>query len=146
MSEYDDDFPTCVETYATLRVFSDSVAASKVDDLLGLTPTRSFERNDRHGIGNVRTHSGWMLSSRGEIASKDSRRHIDWLLKKLDGKYEAVTELRSAGCQIDVSCMWVSVGQGGPVLSPSQMKLLALYELEVWWDVYFDNNSPQLVD
>lgn len=141
MTQYDNDFPTCLETYATLRVFSASVSATQITEYLALTPSRSFEKGDAYGAGRLRANSAWMLSSQFAVTSKDTRRHIDWLLVQLAGKADAIDDLRDRGCELDICCIWVSVGQGGPVISPPQMTALVELGLDVWWDVYFDTSE-----
>lgn len=142
MSPESNDFPTCLETYASLRVFSDTLQPNQVSARLGLVPSRAFAKGDPYGRGRVRRHGGWILSSRNAVESSDTRHHIDWLLDQLDGKSKELDALRDLGCEVDVSCIWVSAqGQGGPILSPSQMKRLAEHGLDIWWDVYFDQSA-----
>ena len=78
-----------------------------------------------------------MVSSEGRIESRDSRRHIDYLLSLLDGKDEAVASLKAVGWKFDVFVFWESRGGGGPMLTPSTMSRLAELGIEIGFDVYF---------
>ena len=148
MMSYDDDFPTCKETHASLRIFSDDVGPSVITTMLGIAPSKIFAKGDVFGSrGAVRKFNGWFLSSEQAVDSKDTRRHIDWIISKIRDKSVEVAELQAKGFDIDITCLWLSTGQGGPILSPPQMKELARLNVDVWWDVYFSNReSEETVD
>lgn len=142
MTPYDDDFPTCRKTSSALRIFSDSVRPEFITAKLGISPTDSFSKGDHHGDGRFsRKFNGWLLSSENVINSKDTRRHVDWLISKLANRENELKELRAMGVELDISCFWLSTGQGGPIISPTQMKELSRLDLEIWWDIYFDNGE-----
>ena len=142
MTNYDDDFPTCEQTYATLRVFSDDINPHAITLSLGVDPSESFEKGEGRGNkGALRKFHGWFLSSEKTVESKDTRRHIDWIISKIRDKSQELAELQAKGVEIDISCLWLSNGQGGPILSPPQIKELALFNIDIWWDVYFNNSS-----
>jgi hypothetical protein len=142
MTPYDDDYPTCKSTFATLRIFSDTVSPTDITTKLQLDPTESFKKGDTMGSrGGSRKFNGWFLSSESLINSRDTRRHIDWILAKIKDKATEISSLYADGVEIDISCAWVSTGQGGPVISTPQMSLLSALDIEVWWDVYFDQDS-----
>lgn len=135
--EFDDEYPTCEETYATLRVFSDQLNPDEIAQLLGLEATDSFARGQPFGPGRVRRNSGWFLSTRNRVVSRDSRRHLAWLLDSLRLKAAPLKKLRETGAEIDISCYYLSSGQGGPTMSAVQMAELGSLGLDLWWDVYF---------
>jgi hypothetical protein len=144
MTPYDDDFPTCRKTFAALRTFLDSVGPEVITAKLGITPTANFLKGDRHGGGKFsRKFNGWFLSSEGLVESKDTRRHIDWVISQLANHEVTLKEMRAAGFEMDISCFWLSTGQGGPIISPAQMRELSQLELEIWWDVYFDGDEDK---
>jgi hypothetical protein len=141
-TEFDDSYPTCVETYSTLRVFSEDVAPDEVTRVLQIEPTRSFRKGDSHSRGKLRRKAnGWFYSTQQLCGSKDTRRHIDMILSTLEGKEEAVTILQRQGCKLDISSYWVSTGQGGPWLMPQEMLKLGRLGIEVWWDIYFSDQD-----
>lgn len=134
---YDDDYPSCKETYATLCIYKDDLDPNEVSSKLGLTPSHSQVKGEKNRRGQVLQVGGWFLTSKGQVQSKDVRRHIDWILHQLDDKFDEIIELQSNSYLIDMSCYWLSAsGQGGPTLSPSQMMQLAKLELEIWFDIY----------
>ena len=142
--QYDDDYPTCVKTHSALRIFASEVTPEYVSKLLGMTPSSSFVKGEVFSTRQLKRKSnGWIYSTESEIASKDSRRHLDLILSHLDSKEHALDELRNKGAGLDICCFWLSTGQGGPVISPVQMTRLAKLGLDVWWDVYFDSASSK---
>jgi Domain of unknown function (DUF4279) len=138
--EYSDDYPTCAETYSTLRVFSATATPERITDTLGTTPTHSFQKGERFSEGKLeRKAHGWFYTTKGTVQSKDTRRHLDAILEVLSGKGPAVDVLRSDGCEIDITSYYVSTGQGGPCVEPYQMRQLGSLEIGVWWDIYFES-------
>jgi hypothetical protein len=83
--------------------------------------------------------NGWFLSSEDKVASKDVRRHLDWLLDLIWPARLPLADLQqTSGVKIDVNCVWWSAsGHGGPTLWPEQMGRLAELGLECGFDVYF---------
>ena len=76
------------------------------------------------------------------VESRDVRRHLDWLLSRIDPRADAIHSLRSDGCRMDVSCFWVSAsGHGGPSVLPAQMGPLARLGLELWFDIYLGDSQ-----
>jgi hypothetical protein len=141
--DYDDNYPTCVETYATLRIFSPSISPADVDATLGLKATKSFAKEEAMKSGAHRKFNGWFLTTKGVVMSRDTRRHIDSLLHQLRNSAAGLASLKAAGADIDISCFWASIGQGGPSLHPAQMRELARLDLPIWWDVYFSRPDDE---
>jgi hypothetical protein len=146
-SEYKDDYATCRETHATLRMYHEDLDPDAVSRELGLAPERAFRRGEHHSRTAphlVRRFGGWFLTSRGAVDSKDVRRHLDWLLDQLEPRSDALRRLQGAGFRMDVSCYWVSsFGHGGPALSPRLMRRLADLNLDVWFDVYLSEAEAE---
>ena len=89
--------------------------------------------------------SGWFLCSKGEVESKDVRRHIDWILDRIRGLENGIESLHREGWRSDINCYWLSIGHGGPMLDPPQMTDLAKLNLTCGFDVYTnDNSEPRL--
>ena len=60
------------------------------------------------------------------IDSKDSRRHVDWLLDRVEIKADVISQLQQKGYSIRISCMWDSKhGHGGPTVSVEECERLA---------------------
>ncbi len=145
-TDYDDDYPTCRGTYAGLRIYHDDLDPDRITGLLGIEPsdtqvkgrviTTQYGRKFKPPIG------GWFLSSKGIVESRDVRRHVDWILDRLESKDDALKGLQADGHRMDISCFWFSAsGHGGPTLSPAIMKRLGELEIEIWFDIYGGPND-----
>jgi hypothetical protein len=134
--EYNDGYPTCSSTYATLRIYPGSVPPDEVTTRLGLVPS-STQIAETRPPGVKGRPTGWFLTSKGVVESRDIRRHLDWILDQIVDKSSVIDALRGDGAHADISCYWVTAsGHGGPSLWPTQMAVLASLGLEVWFDVY----------
>ena len=136
-----DDYPTCLRTYATLCILGDDLNPDEISATLAIAPTRSHVKGQptisRRGVTSTPIIGGWFLSSDGEVTSKDSRHHIDWILAELVGREAALARLRAHGHRTEISCYWTSAeGHGGPTLSHPVMKRLGELEIEIWFDFY----------
>jgi hypothetical protein len=134
---YNDNYPNCERTLASIHIYSGTIHPSEVTKLLEITPTHSTEvggrlKSERTGQTRVAKKNAWFLSSEGIIQSKDLRRHLDWILDQIYPKHVALRKLQDTeGVQMRISCTWWSaVGDGGPVLWPSQMAKMAELNLE----------------
>jgi hypothetical protein len=75
-----DDYPTCEETYVTLRVYHDVADPASVSAALQLEPSkiqRVGESFERRGITRSHKLSGWFLCSKGRVESYDTVNHLD---------------------------------------------------------------------
>jgi hypothetical protein len=122
-TEIDDDYPTCERTYATLRIFREDLDPDSVTRVLGIEPTRVPVKGQpstgRSRIARIAEVGGWFLSTQDQVASRDVRRHLVWLLDKLVGSDQGLKSLQAEGYRMDVFCYWLSAqGHGGPILSP----------------------------
>ncbi len=133
------DYPTCARTYATLRIYPESLDPTEVTARLAIEPSDWQRRGEsrRSGSRPAKLH-GWFLTSQGAVDSCDLRKHLDWLLARVGSRADAIRALQEEGCRMDVSCFWASrSGHGGPSVLPAQMRELARLNLELWFDVYF---------
>jgi hypothetical protein len=139
IEEYNDNYESCHETFVTLRIYSDDITPEEITKILKTNPSDSVTKGDVYGIKTKKNRNinGWFLTSEGFIESKDCRRHFDFLADKIISLKPKFIELQNKGCQIEIACFWSSEnGQGGPTLSPKQLKKLAELELELWFDIY----------
>jgi hypothetical protein len=137
------DYPTCERTYATLRIYPESLDPFDVTSRLGIEPSDWQRRGEsrRPGSRPARLH-GWFLSSQGVLESRDVRRHLDWVLSIVVPRADTILALQSEACRMDVSCFWASAsGHGGPSVRPTQMRELARLNLELWFDVYLGSGQ-----
>lgn len=132
--EYNDNYETCYKTYATFRIYTGEIDPNKITEILNIEPSEVILK----GMGRRKNFvNGWFISSEDKIDSKDSRRHIDWLLNQIYPLKDKILELISKDYKIDISCYWSSMhGTGGPTLSPYQMKKLSELNIEIWFDFY----------
>ncbi len=138
---YNDDYPTCYRTYATLIIYPGDTDPEEISERLGLEPSRSQRRGeDLNPAGRtprIAPLNGWFLSSKEHIDSRDSRRHLDWILEQIAPKRECVRAIRAGGCRVEISCYWCSAaGHGGPMVTPAQMRIMADCEVDLWFDFY----------
>ena len=134
----DSDYPTCQETYATLRVYPENLDPAEVTARLGIEPSDWQRRGEsrKRGSRPAKLH-GWFLSTKGAVESVDVRKHLDWLLERLASRADTILALQAEGCTMDVSCFWVSrSGHGGPSIRPAQMSEFGRLNVELWFDVY----------
>ena len=141
-SKYDDSYPTCAETYATLCIYHEDLEPDRINRLLGLKYTWACKKGDPISLKEPdrakRKVGAWLLRTEGILDSKDSRRHIDWLIDQIDEKAEILSEMIEQGYSIRISCYWVSKhGHGGPWVSVSECERLARLRIELDFDVYF---------
>lgn len=144
MDDYNDSYPTCQETHASVRIFSRSHSSDEISTRLGIAPSKTSLRADAvtaYG-GDPRSQHGWLLKSDGRCDSRDLRRHIDWLLDILEPAKDQLAQLVEEGARADVNSYWSSKhGHGGPILSPCQMKRLADLNLALGIDIYFPRGA-----
>jgi len=132
---------SCVETYATLRVFSASLSPEVIGDRLGIQASEIRRINPESRYKHERESNFWAWRTDGKIDSNENLLHIGAILDVLKDKAPQLESLRAAGCQIDISNYWVSSGQGGPFLEAATIHTLSSLGLEIWWDVYFRSES-----
>ncbi len=140
---YDDSYPTCEYTYAELRIYPGELSPDFVTKWLDIIPTAFQNRGDIRITSSNREHkvksNGWFLSSENQQSSKDIRRHLDWLLDKLEVASSQLKNLQQQpGVTMVINCIWWSAhGQGGPTIWPEQMKKMAEMNLEYSFDISF---------
>lgn len=129
----------CLETFASIRVFSTSMHPDEITRLLEIEPTVARPLDPSSKYRSRRESHYWDWESRASAPLQDGRAHITAVLDVLDGKESALSHLKEHGCEIDICCYWVSSGQGGPSLDSPTLERLARLGLPIWWDVYFGN-------
>lgn len=140
MTNYDHNYPTCLETYATLRVWSADLVTEDVSATLGVSPTKVLVKGDlRSGRASPKRRyfdeHGWFFSTKEHSDSRDCRWHLDLLVERVLGDGAGIKLLTERGCRIDI-VVFYSYTQGGPTMSPVQMEALAKAGVDVWWDLY----------
>jgi hypothetical protein len=143
--KYNHKYSSCSRTYSTLRIYTNESPPDIATKILKIKPS-SISRPETKGPAGRRYVNGWFLTTQGKLKSRDSRRHIDWILDKIEPASKKILEMQKNGISIDICCFWGSAtGNGGPTISPEQMARLAKLNLEVWWDVYFEGSENEKV-
>src|SRR5437764_3875755 len=76
-------------TCAELRIYPGELHPSAITALLGVTPTETVAIGEPIRVKNrvrapIGKANGWFLSSEEHVHSNDLRRHLDWLIAKLE--------------------------------------------------------------
>lgn len=143
LTPYDDNYPSCLETHCTLRIYSGDVAPNELTKKLQIQPTETLEKGRirSNTLGRVRRDkfNAWFLESSNFVSSLDLRRHLDWLLLQLRPRRDAIRYLQTvAHVRMGITCAWYSrSGHGGPTLWPEQMAALADLNIECGFDIMF---------
>lgn len=134
--EYKDNYAACEIVYATVRIYPGDMSPGEVSNILRIGPTKvSLVGAKSKGRRSI---NGWFLSSEGKIYSRDSRRHIDYLLDEIEVAEQGILDLRELGGGNRYFLLLVSsAGNGGPIISPKQMARLVRINIEIWFDVCF---------
>jgi hypothetical protein len=135
--DYDDGYPTCAETYVTLCMYPQEMDPREISKKLGVEPSSIQIRGETRLGGQAAPINAWFLSSKGKVKSKDSRRHLDWILNQVVGKEKVLRAFFKKGTRANLSCFWrTKQGHGGPIQSPVQMGKIGKLGLELWYDFY----------
>jgi hypothetical protein len=132
----------CIETYATLCIYSDdeSDLSERVFAITRLKPSRVKENKQSTFAGFKIPRHAWFLTSQDMVSSLDIADHIQWMLERIKG--DSVNKLRELGCQIKITCYWVSNGTGGgPVLNAPLLSAIADAHLDIEFDIYFEDEG-----
>ena len=146
--DYNDSYPTCSRTHATFCVFlPETIHPDELTERFGIQPSRTRVKGEVYK-GKVREWpTSWFLESEGKVDSKDVRRHIDWILEQIKNKSEIIKQLQTEGSQIHLSCFWGSaVGHGGPMLDAGILKRIALLNIGISFDIYFEGDEESNID
>jgi PemK-like, MazF-like toxin of type II toxin-antitoxin system/Domain of unknown function (DUF4279) len=113
---------------------------------LKLEPTTSFLKGEPISprVDRPRPEHGWLLCSEHHVHSRDTRRHLDWLLDLLEPNSGAFASLLSRGVSADIYSYWVSAcGLGGPILSPLQLARRSREKRGDLWRADLGAHRPQ---
>jgi len=131
----------CTRTFATSRIFSENLHPDEITKMLGVLPTGTDPLNPESKYKNRRVSNFWKYSTEKLSNSLNNVEHVEIILRALNGKSNQMELLRHRGCQTDIFCYWDSNGQGGPSLSVTLMNELVKFGLDIYWDMYFDDEE-----
>lgn len=80
----------------------------------------------------------WSTESKNE--SKNTEAHLSLIADQFIDK-EIEFERLHKDCSIDIMSYFVASSQGGPSISSKLMKKLSALGLDVWWDIYFEDED-----
>ena len=128
---------TCIlETYATLRIFSDTMHPDAIGEKLEIEATGGYERNPEARARSKRETNYWCWTTDRHVDPLNNLKHIKRIIKKFNDKTTELEDLRDSGCKTDICNYLVTTGQGGPELDIETMQSLCRLGLTIWWDVY----------
>ena len=131
----------CIETFATLRIFSKEIHPDEISKLLDVSPTKIIPIDLESKYKKRREFHLWAFSTKELLKSVDNLEHIQLIFKKIQSKSDQLNMLREEGCDTDIFCFWNSSGQGGPIASIELMKNAVELGLGITWDIYFDDEN-----
>ncbi len=124
-------------TRASLVINHGTLSAQHVTAVLGIEPTRSFERGDPIAAGLTREHSGWTLEGPPPDDGDDLEARLLHLVGLVRGNVGALNELSSEGYDMTWWCYISEAdGQGGVSLSRATLRELADLPIDVNCDIY----------
>lgn len=145
MTPINDEYPTCERTEATLAIYN--IDPDLVSKKIGVSPTSTQKKGIPKVMPNGSLHIGtidnWLLSSEDYVSSKDLRRHLDWILDKIEPFAEQLKELQQLpDVKMAIRVVWWSAdGGGGPTLWPEQMERMAKLNLECTFSFAYYGNT-----
>lgn len=137
---------TCLETFATFRIFSDLMHPDEIENVLAIEATTKLPRDPSSRYRPRRETNLWEWCTRSMVDSRNNTAHLTAIIDRVTPRARALKKLQIRSCQTDISNYWVSSGQGGPTLNVEMMQALADLNLSIWWDVYFGKEDEHQSD
>jgi hypothetical protein len=137
---------TCLETFSTLRIFSEDISPDVIGSILGVEATKKRPRDLSSPYRPRRETNYWEWCTSESVAAPDNMVHLQAIVARLLPRRDALKRLQDQGCQTDITNYWVSAGQGGPSLSAATMQALVQLDLSISWDVYFEREPDMAGD
>jgi hypothetical protein len=131
---------SCLETFSTLRIFSEALSPEEITAILGLNGTKTRGKDPSSKYKHKQTYNMWLWSTENKIASLDTEDHLNLIAEHFSEKVKEIETLRQK-CKIDVMSYFMTNGQGGPSVSSALMKNLSSLGLDIWWDLCLDENT-----
>ena len=122
---------------AAFCAFSDTLAPSDIEKLIGLTPTRTYKIGDPVSSRSSTTRKGHYYSIQSCCSEyEEMEKHIEEIVSLLEPKKDAI-HLLSSKAKVRLFCGFSSGnGQGGFVLAPKLLTRLSELGLELVLDLY----------
>jgi hypothetical protein len=147
-----DSDPFCVFTWVAFCIYG--IDPDLVTNKLGIKPTSGQKKGVSSRLPNGNKITGvvnsWILSSKNYVSSKDIRRHLNWVLDKIEPVIEDLKALQNLpDIKMVISGNYLSKEEGGGSIAiwPEQMRIMAEANLEFSIEMLFsgkeDNESGQ---
>jgi hypothetical protein len=143
---YDDEYATCATTSVELRVWVPGMVSGEVASLLGLpggvSPSDPYRTGRGHEWGAV--GEAYSIGSGGAVASRDPRRHLDWVLSLVEERRGELDRLRHLpNSKMQLHCAFIPMyGDGGPMFWPDQLGAISRVGLELAVEAGFRPLEP----
>ena len=139
---YDDEYPSCVSTATALEVCCHASDWEHLAGVLDIIPGGAWMPQSPVVCGSKGTLGQslrlWTLSSATEVSSLDTRRHLDWLLPRLERHSDLLLRLQSmTAVSVRLAIEWWSRGDGGPTMWPVHLSRMAALNLPCCFDFRF---------
>lgn len=123
----------------SLRITSRSLSASRISEIIGQQPTRSFDKGDEITVRGrqrgSREHTMWLLES-PLPGSSPIEQHLDWVARFLHA-HQSQLSLLETTCDFDAFCLYSSDnGQGSICVSKSLIQRLRDFPIDLVFDLY----------
>lgn len=137
---YLDENADCERAAARILIYPGAHTPDWVTETLQVEPTQTVrggvpQLNPRSGIMHTPPLNLWEVDSEEAVDSRELRRHLDWVLDRIEPASQALRQLQ-ADPEVEMrmgSSWWSASGKGGPTLWPTQMRRMA--RLGLSWSV-----------
>jgi hypothetical protein len=128
---------SCTSTYVTLCIYHKELTAEEITKFLSLEPTRTIPKNAKRIKEN-----GWFLTTEDRIESTVLMDHMKALFEDIRFNKDQIALLIAKGAHARIFCFWVSaMGNGGPVISAEMLRLYGELNLDLHFDLWFENSE-----
>lgn len=127
----------CSETYALLRIVGKTLDLADVTQDVGLEPTLTVRVGESRPPGTrPRKEAIWAYSTQGTVDSTDLSDHIRAIIECTAPNFR---HRLPKDCRVDIQCVWRSAtGHGGPALPAALLAAVACRDIDLDFDIYFD--------
>lgn len=133
-------------TWVELRIYSESIPASQITEILGLLPSETVVKGERTGPRHAGFPShGWFLSSEEQALPKNAGAHLDWTLDRLleiRERYEAL--IATGDVTVSLCLFWWASEGSGPTIGAIQASKIV--DLEIDLDIQFQRMEAEARD
>lgn len=143
------------EAYASLRVFGECLDPIVVTDALRLPADHTHRKGEPHlrrrPSGEVREYAPlaqgmWRMSSQDQVDSTRLSEHIDWLLREVEPKADALRSLLVRSVQADIFCYSYGANPCSPSVPQALRERASALGLKIEVDHWQEPADDELAD